>query len=84
LSQPNKNSSYEKVWILIKDKGKCELAATPALHPRIIKAVIKRKYMDLGFKLLCQEQCKRAKLQYKVEGSKITFTLKYSIGLEDL
>lgn len=54
------------------------------LHRRIIKAVIKRKYVDVGFKFLVGERGKRAKLFYKREGSIIEFKLVYTLGVEDL
>lgn len=68
-------SRYQPIWNLLKEKHVAELVAPAALHRRIIKAVIKRKDVDLTYKFLCAEQHRKAKLSYTVEGNKITFRL---------
>ncbi len=73
----NHRSRYSPIWETLKVNGECRITATPALHPRIIKAVIKRKNVDIAYKhtLLSESIPKKAKLQYHIQGSLITFTL---------
>lgn len=70
-------SRYQPIW----DKLKAELSATivapPHLHKRIIKAVIRRKDIDLAYKFICSNSHKRAKLIYEIKGNAITFSLKF-------
>ena len=47
---------YQPIWEQIKSTGMCEISAHKAHHRRIIKAVTKEKYMDLGYKLECTER----------------------------
>lgn len=42
---------YESIWLKLKSEGKCLVAAHPALHKRIKKAVTKEKYRDVKFKV---------------------------------
>lgn len=66
---------YQPIWEQVKLHSTASLAANPAMHARIIKAVRKEKYMDVGWKLLLSEQCKKYELKEKVEGKLITFYL---------
>jgi hypothetical protein len=68
-------SRYQPIWDALKAQGQCRIVAPLPLHRRIIKAVIKRKDEDLGYKLELSEKYKKAKLAYKIEGNTITFTL---------
>lgn len=77
-------SRYNPIWAALKKDGVCVITAPPVLHPRIIKAVAKRKYRDLAFHLEMSEAGKSAKLSHKISGSVITFTLNKSIGIGDL
>lgn len=71
---------YQPVWDSIKTSGRCEIAANKVYHPRIKKAVVKEKDMDLGYKLECSEMKppKRGTLKSNSVGSKIIFTLNIS------
>lgn len=76
--------TYQTIWNKIKTTGTCAITALPKLHPRIIKAVVKEKWMDTGYKLAAQERRELNKLQYKVEGNKIIFTLTTTIDISQL
>jgi len=83
---------YEPIWnrlkSLPKDEAKTKgvsITAPAQLHRRIIKAVIKEKDIDLGYKLLLKENEDRtAKLVILRRGGFVTFKLEFSIGLKDL
>lgn len=70
---------YEPVWIEIKLQGICKISAHRAYHKRIIKAVVKEKDLDLGFKLELSERfpAQISVLRSSRNGSVITFTLIY-------
>jgi hypothetical protein len=72
-------SRYQPIWDALKTNRnhKAELVAPVVLHRRIIKAVIKRKDVDLSFKFECAEQHRKARLGYRIEGTKITFYLTF-------
>lgn len=70
-------SLYVDIWNILKEKGKCKVAANPALHKRIIHAVINKKYYDLGFKLLLIESHKGCKIRYVRGTNFISFELTY-------
>jgi hypothetical protein len=65
---------YEPVWIKLKKEKTVSITANYSLHKRIIKAVIKEKWMDLGYKL--QLGNRSAYLSYTQSNSIITFHLK--------
>ena len=68
---------YETVWNEIKINKTLRLSSPRPFHKRIIKAVVKEKDMDLGYKLECSESYPPtyALLRSKREGAIITFTL---------
>ena len=72
-------SEYTPLWEAIKASTKSpkqvSIAANRALHPRIIKAIQKRKNLDIGYKL--QMEGKRAILYYIRDSSKLTFILEF-------
>lgn len=68
-------SKYSPIWENLKRDLEARVVAHPALHRRIIKAVIKRKDEDLGYKVLNAEMYKKAKLSYTIEGNVITFRI---------
>ena len=68
-------SKYYPIWEKLKKELRCDVAAVPALHARIKKAVVKRKDRDLAFKLYIADQGKYATLISKSEGSVIKFKL---------
>lgn len=81
---------YEPVWVELKKKSTVRLAVPKALHRRIIKAVLKEKYMDFGYRLEQLNKNVRLRLEYSCKDNIITFTLKKSftflsnIKVEDL
>ena len=66
---------YDDIWNRIKLTGKCKIAAHPALHSRIIHAVINKKYYDLNNKLELAEAKKYTKLVYVISVNQIVFHL---------
>ncbi len=42
---------YQPIWEKLKREGKASVTANRVLHARILKAVIKEKWLDLGYKL---------------------------------
>ena len=83
---------YQPIWDKLKSlspelartKG-VSITAPPALHKRIVKAVKKEKWLDMGYKILLkEEQDREATLHFKRSGAILTFTLQFSIGIKDL
>lgn len=77
---------YQAIWERIKKHGKATLIAPVDSHRRIIKAVQKEKYMDIGFKLLQSEKGVKMRL---VTGSNpnsgiITFSVYDSKGRKEI
>ena len=68
---------YTPIWNEIKIKGFCDVSTHRAYHRRIIKAVVKEKDLDLGYKLECSERYppQIAVLRSSRSGSIIKFTL---------
>jgi hypothetical protein len=66
---------YDDIWEHIKKHHKCKVAAHPALHKRIVHAVINKKYYDLTNKFELLESKKHTKLLYVCELNQITFKL---------
>ena len=81
---PIAQRQYQPIWEALKLRGYCKVAVPKPLHKRLIKAVIKEKYQDLGFKLLLDENSQRAKISYNQTQSMIEFFLHKSIGLGDI
>jgi hypothetical protein len=79
-------SRYSPIWDKLKELGECRITATPALHPRLIKAVIKRKDVDIAYKhtLLSEPVPKKSRLSYEINGGVITFRLNKYIPYSSL
>lgn len=83
---------YQPIWDRLKSLPQKEakekgitITAPSALHPRIIKAVKKEKWMDIGYKMmLLENEDKEATLVPIRRTSMITFKLVFSIGIKDL
>lgn len=73
----NKDSKYQPLWELIRKDHTAKIIASPRLHKRIIKAVTKRKDLDLTYKFMCGESHKKAILSTHIEGNTVTFTLHF-------
>lgn len=79
---------YEPIWFQLKSLSQSEasskgvsITAPRALHRRIIKAVKKEKWMDIGYKLLIEP--KTALLSHSQRNSILTFKLTFSLTPED-
>lgn len=73
---------YEPIWVKLKtlpredaERIGVSITANTRLHKRIIKAVIKEKWKDLGFKLLLDGYV--TELEHSRSFSVLTFYLKY-------
>ena len=75
---------YEQIWKHLKElpsedaknKG-VSVTANRRLHPRIIKAVVKEKWMDIPYKL--QKDPQKVILTHTQVGSVLTFYLTLSV-----
>jgi len=76
---------YQPIWIKLKSmslrdaqvKG-VSVTANSLLHPRILKAVVKEKWLDLGYKI--QTDPRKTILTHEIKHSIITFRLHYQIN----
>lgn len=75
---------YEPIWNALKSGRICAITANPALHPRIVKAVVKEKYQDVGWKMQMADDYCKSKIWYQIKGTVITFRLLKGIGFSDL
>lgn len=83
---------YEPIWNRIKTNKSASLVAPVESHRKIIKAVIKEKHQDDGFKLQLAEKALTAKLIISKDITKpklLMFSLQFhikdsDIGVEDL
>ena len=66
---------YTPVWNALKSTGTVKLTAAKPFHKRIIRAVIKEKYMDLAYHFEMSHANRRPKLAYTVSQTVITFRL---------
>ena len=64
---------YNPIWKQLKQSGKVSVTAPRPLHARIIKAVKKEKWLDIGFKI--QLDGKIAVLSHARSNSILTFFL---------
>jgi hypothetical protein len=69
---------YEPIWIKLKQKGVASITAHPLLHKRIIKAVIKEKWLDIGYKL--EIQPRHSIMTHTRTGSILEFKLTKYLG----
>ena len=75
---------HQPIWDRLKRDLTASLSASPAMHKRIIKAVIKEKNRDLGWKLLTSEESKHYRLRYQINGALITFHLDFFVPHSNL
>lgn len=66
---------YQPIWERIKSDGIASIIAPIESHARIIQAVRKEKWRDVGWRLLASERNTRVELQEEVVANKITFSL---------
>ena len=60
-------SIYQPVWDGLKKYGQMEVISDPRHHKRIKKAIIKRKDLDLVYKLQVAEENKKAVLEFWID-----------------
>lgn len=65
---------YQPIWESLKANKKVTIQASPEVHRRIIKAVTKEKYNDIGYKVL--NESSREILYCESKGSLIVFELR--------
>lgn len=80
---------YESIWQRLKAHPKHEIRVEvhKALVRRIVKAVTKEKYIDLGFKLLNEDDYLFLEIEKEAKNDNIIivkFILKRRLGLEDI
>lgn len=68
-------SEYDPIWFALKRDRVVSVTANRLLHPRIIKAVTKRKWLDIAYKLQCDPLY--AKLHVEQTNSIIKFSLSF-------
>lgn len=64
-------SMYNPIWDTLKITQVASLVANRNLHARIIKAVTKRKWLDLGYKMSIEP--KVALMSHTRKGNTLTF-----------
>ena len=73
---------YYPIWSRLKQDGKVSVTAPRPLHPRIIKAVKKEKWLDIGYKI--QLEGRIAILSHVRSNSILTFFLEVKPHTLDL
>jgi hypothetical protein len=68
---------YEPIWLSLKKHKTCTILVPTHLHARVIKAVIKEKWLDNTFKK--REGWRQQYLSYHISGNEITFKLSYRV-----
>lgn len=68
---------YQPAWIQLKSNPKLPLviAAAPALHPRIYKAIIKEKWLDTPYKSNLAARGYRSELSRESNDGMLSITL---------
>ena len=66
-------SEYDPIWSKLKTDKVVKVTANRLLHPRIVKAVKKRKWLDIAYKLETDPVVET--LSHSIDGSVIIFRL---------
>ena len=72
---PSAMRMYMPIWKALKEHKTVTITAPEKYHKRIIKAVIKEKWLDRSFK--SREGWRTMWLRYHIHKNDITFTLYY-------
>ena len=75
---------YQAIWLQLKEKHSQVVLHPAHLHARLIKAVLKERTMDTGFRYEMAEANKYAKIGAKSEGNLIKFVLKFYLDPTDI
>jgi hypothetical protein len=73
---------YEAIWEDIKKKEVVRITAPKPLHRRIVKAVIKEKWLDYAYKLELDNYT--AILTHSISNSIITFKITKRLNLNNI
>ena len=68
-------SRYQIIWNTLKKDKTIRLSAPAEAHRRLKKAIIKRKDIDIGYKLMASESNLRPYLEFSSSGNILTVTL---------
>jgi hypothetical protein len=74
---------YYPIWERIKTTGSARLKCAPGFVARVKKAVIKEKDMDVGYKLMNEEDPCRLEVSYNRSSQVLTFKLVQTYGFEE-
>lgn len=77
-------SRYSPIWEELKKNGTVTIVASPALHKRIVKAVLKRKNLDVGYKFQQSELGYDCFVSHKKIGTQVIFMLRKRIRFSHL
>jgi hypothetical protein len=72
---------YYPIWQDLKANNTARITAPRALHRRIIKAVKKEKWMDIGYKISIEPR--KAIISHARSGGVVTFFLTFSLTVDD-
>lgn len=77
---------YQPAWNRLKNNPTAPLviSASPHLHARIYKAIIKEKNIDLIFHLETSESKRTSKLSRRSDGNALIITLSFNSTLEGM
>ena len=75
---------YQPIWIELKRTRKSTVLHPARLHARLIKAVLKERTMDTGFRFELAEANRCAKVFAKSDGNFIKFTLKLYLSPDEV
>ena len=68
---------YQPIWLSLKQHHSVTISCPPRLHKRLVKAVIKEKWLDDKFKQ--REGWRMMWLTYSISESNVTFRLSYKL-----
>lgn len=71
---------YEPIWTMLKKHGTVSVTANRLVHPRIVKAVTKEKWLDIAYKLDIDP--KIAWLSHTSQNSILTFRLEAKFRID--
>ena len=73
----NRPRQYEPIWSALKKHKTITVSSPVHLHKRLIKAVIKEKWLDTSFKK--KEGWRKMWLTYHTRENEVTFQLSYKL-----
>lgn len=81
---PNPPSRYLPIWQALKRDKTVSLVIVPTLRKRIVKAVQKRRDLDILYKYELAEGKKVMKIFWEYKANTLTFHLKHILKPEDI